>query len=958
MKHTPLFIGISTALVLNSLPLTLMAAEGDEDNVERVEITGSRIKRTDTEGSAPVLTISRNDLEKSGLTAIGEMLQQLTSSGAALNAKFNPSGNFGYSPNGSGIGAGSVQVDLRNLGSNRVLVLVDGRRWVNESSASGVSGAVDLNTIPLAMVDRIEVLEDGASSIYGSDAIAGVVNIITRKEFDGVDFNVYQGQYREGDGSHSKAEITTGGGNEKFHAVFSISYDKQDRVSSGDRSLSRNIVPGHPEFNTAFGSSGTPQGRFIFIPDTPVSIADTCAPVCSVVTDPGFSGVPNFPDDYHKFGASDRFNYAPYNLALTPNQRKSIFTSLNYALNNEINWFTTALFNNRYSTNQAAPDPIFIGADSGGGAFATSVSIPQNHPFNPFGQDLCSTEQAFGPGTCPAVNFFLGTRRPIENGPRIFHQDVDTFYYSTGLDGIWGDYDWSVNYFYSSNKAVQVFPHSMNTQHVKLALGDVDVCEQTPGCVPANIFGGPGTLTPAMLKWITVTTKDASEQTISGFAANFTGPLAELASGPLGFATGIEHRRYAGSFTPDQIRVDGASNDATAFPVSGQYNVNEAYGELSIPITTRIETNVALRYSDYDNFGSESTAKIGAKWKVFDDLLLRASWSQGFRAPVIGELQGFGMYGAPVNDRCNFDNPNMTSALQAKCDALGVTSALQYHQNNTQIGVSVGGNPDLDAEQSTSRSAGLVYSPAAVKGLDVEWTYYRHHIDDAIMAPDSQNTLDRCIDLGPSSPYCAVITRNPITGQIIKWTGFLDNIGEIDTSGYDFRVNFKSALENGSVAINFQLTHVIDYQAVDKFGGVYSRAVGVEENDGAIPRNIANMTISYELSDWTIGLTNRYTSRLVELCGAGGAYLGAGICSDESAGDFGENQIKSMTFTDMQLTWNQPFAVTGMLLKFGLNNVFDKDPPECLSCSLNGYDASTYDLQGQYYYLQLAYKME
>jgi iron complex outermembrane receptor protein len=198
--------------------------------------------------------------------------------------------------------------------------------------------------------------------------------------------------------------------------------------------------------------------------------------------------------------------------------------------------------------------------------------------------------------------------------------------------------------------------------------------------------------------------------------------------------------------------------------------------------------------------------------------------------------------------------------------------------------------------------------------------------------------------------------RNPATGQINSWTGFLDNIGEIETSGYDLRVNWKAEVEGGSVAANFQLTHVIDYSAVDKFGGVYSRSVGVEENDGSIPRNVANMTVTYELGDWTYGLTNRYTSSLVELCGVGGQFVGEGICSDEGTGTFGQNSIKSMVFTDAQIAWNQAFSVTGLLLKLGINNLLDKDPPACLTCSLNGYDASTYDLQGQYYYVQMAYR--
>src|SRR5262252_10253878 len=175
--------------------------------MQEVVITGSRIIQSSANAQQPISIIDRNAIERTGIASIGDLLQQVTTGGKALNTKFNSSGNFGYPPDGGGIGAGSAQVDLRNLGSKRVLVLVDGIRWVNESSASGVSGAADLNTIPISIIDRIEVLEDGASSIYGSDAIAGVVNIITKKKVEGVELTGYEGTYNKG-GQTTEASMT------------------------------------------------------------------------------------------------------------------------------------------------------------------------------------------------------------------------------------------------------------------------------------------------------------------------------------------------------------------------------------------------------------------------------------------------------------------------------------------------------------------------------------------------------------------------------------------------------------------------------------------------------------------------------------------------------------------------------------------------------------------------------
>src|SRR5688572_8605573 len=235
-------------------------AAPDETEMQEVVITGSRIIQTSANSQQPISIIDRAAIERTGLASIGDLLQQVTAGGKALNAKFNSSGNFGYPADGGGIGAGSAQVDLRNLNSKRVLVLVDGIRWVNESSASGVSGAADLNTIPMGIIDRVEVLEDGASAIYGSDAIAGVVNIITRKKVEGVEVSAYRGEFDLG-GPTTEGSITIGGGGERFHGLFVASYFEQEDIGSGE--WDQSSFP-QPNAGLAAGSSGTPQGRYGF----------------------------------------------------------------------------------------------------------------------------------------------------------------------------------------------------------------------------------------------------------------------------------------------------------------------------------------------------------------------------------------------------------------------------------------------------------------------------------------------------------------------------------------------------------------------------------------------------------------------------------------------------------------------------------------------------------------------
>src|SRR5215469_15824892 len=241
--------------------------------VQEVVVTGSRIQQSVAQSTQPLSVISSEQIDKTGLASVGELLSQLPTTGAALNTKFNSSGNFGYPPDGGGIGAGSAQVDLRNLDSKRTLVMVDGLRWVNESSASGVSGSADLNTIPISIIDRIEVLEDGASSIYGSDAIAGVVNIITKKMFDGAQTTGYEGSYNKG-GQTTQADITAGGSSGKFSGVFVASFYNQQEISSSKWWASSEP---EPRAGIGSGSSATPQGRSTFCdPSIPVPNYGSC----------------------------------------------------------------------------------------------------------------------------------------------------------------------------------------------------------------------------------------------------------------------------------------------------------------------------------------------------------------------------------------------------------------------------------------------------------------------------------------------------------------------------------------------------------------------------------------------------------------------------------------------------------------------------------------------------------
>ncbi|WP_166212988.1 TonB-dependent receptor domain-containing protein [Cognatiluteimonas telluris] len=938
--------------------------------LDRVEVTGSRIKQSDAVTSQPVAIISRAQIDQSGATSIGEFLQDMTASGKALNAKFNSSGNFGYPSDGGGIGAGSAQVDLRNLGSNRVLVLVDGVRWVNESSASGVSGSADLNTIPLAIVDRIEVLEDGASAIYGSDAIAGVVNIITRKKFEGAVVHTKFGSYGHG-GDDVEADVTAGTSGDRFNGVFSASYVKSKAISASEWARSSVPTPG----GGPAGSSGTPQGRFIFCdpgittPGTPGFCDPDTADWFDMTlndgtTTPNYNGgAPTGPGGtYHGFNfTADGFNFAPYNLLLTPSQRTSIFGSASFAISDSVSLHGKVLFNNRKSTNQAAPEPIFVGPFAGTGGIADTISIAANNPYNPFGIDLCAVASpTCGDGT---ANFGFITKRPIELGPRIFKQDVSTWYFNVGIDGSndWGPrgMDWNIDAVHSENQADQHFTNGFNVAKLKLALGDVNVCNATPGCVPLDLFGGEGRpITPEMFGYVTAPQHDSSKQVLDLVTANLTGDLWQMGSDRYaGFAVGFEHRRYEGDFTPDPLRQSGESQDSFAAPVSASYHVNEAYAEVLVPWLSSFSTDFALRRSQYSTFGGATTGKAGFRWQPMEDLVVRGTWSEGFRAPNLGELYGLTQFGDTLVDPCgSATHPGpIDPSFAAACGAQGIPTT--FTQANTQIIKFTGGNPDLQPERSKNYSFGAVWSPSWAENLswsrrmDFEFDYYHYKVTDAIQAPDTQALLNGCYDGSITGTACSGFTRGA-GFQLNPPTDFLDNLGTITTSGIDFKTTWLSPeLSWGQLSASLQSTHTLKYDAVDDEGNHAQRTVGLEVADSAIPDWQTNVQLGWHKADWNASWNVRYISAVDEDCGNAGTTPSTGCVNP-----VGLHELPATTYHDVQVGWSNAFGAQGLKVALGVNNLFDKEPPVCVTCSLNGYDAGTYDLPFRFWYMDLQYK--
>jgi iron complex outermembrane recepter protein len=944
---------------------------------EVIVVTGSRIG--DPLGkTAPVLLLSREDLEKTGLTGVGDILQQLPVSGGAINGKFNSSGNFGFPPDGGGIGAGAVEADLRYLNSKRVLILVDGVRWVNGSSGSGVAAATDLNTIPLNVIDHIEVLEDGASPIYGSDAISGVINIITRKEFNGAIASVYTGGFQKGDGFTQKYDLSWGNTTGKMSTVISGSFLDQRTVSSADRAQSNFPIPAIGRC-TSSCSSATPQGRAVF--------TDPFTGEDKNITLKEGTDMPVYPRDYEPFAVDKRFNFSPFNYVETPSQRMGVFSSLTYKLSPMINIRGKGSFTNRSSANQAAPEPLFVGPGGGNGNRLDRIAIDATNPYNPFGFTL---DPATNPG-------YVVTRRPIEAGPRHFEQDVNTFYVSGGGDGHFNvdtqRFNWDATLAYGLNRANQRRFNSFNSAKLQEALGPAFLGNDgvfhcgtlampgDPNCVPFNIFGGQGrnaqgTITREMLAYTTFTEHDVSEQTLVDAVANVSGNLFKLPAGWLAAAAGVEHRRLAGYYEPDAVVAAGDGADVPSSPTSGRYSVSEAYAELRIPVIAGtpgaelIDINAAGRVSKYSFLDTQFNGKIGARWKPTTDLVLRASFGQGFRAPGIGELYGSkARFDATIVDPCSDFNSTTNSVPQAvkdRCIALGLPANGSYTQLNQQISVATGGNRALQPETSQSVNLSVAYSPKALQDrpwidtFDVELAYFDIRLDNAIAALDAQFQIDRCVS-GNVDAYCMGIQRNS-TGTIFGFANALQNLGGLNTRGFDLTLSYRAPRKPyGRLRATSQTSILLAYEERIPVGSGFEtvdRAATVAGTpERAYPRVKSQLALNWLYGQIDATLTTRFISALIEQCRDLGDF--PGTCSNPwpSNDDLSTNRLGRTVYNDIQVVWSPEFE-RGLSITAGVNNVLNQDPPTCFSCSLNGFNGQTYDVPGIFGYLTATYHMQ
>ncbi len=901
------------ALALAPAFASAQEAKGTTD-LDRISVTGSRIRGASVETQQPILTMTRESLEKQGFSSVADVLNNLTSAGSPAISRSESLA--------SGENVGGYYVDIRNLGAQRTLVLMNGKRL-----GATTAGYQDLSQIPMSAVERIEILKDGASSIYGSDAIAGVVNVITRKNFDGGEANVYVGQYGKGDGDTETYSMTLGARGDRGSLTLSAEYSKQDPVWAKDRWYSRDGSLG-PNSTSADWSPISQNGSWCN--PTQVDCSDSKQAVWKTLN-PG--GNPKNPNDYHVITADEFANSNEQMTLLTGVKRKSVYINGTYDFTDSISLNTDVLYNERQTFQQIAGYPFQSGS------FGTPLE--GSSAFNPVGQD---------------VNF----RRRLWEVPRTTDSQLKTLRFAPTLTGFFElggkTFDWDVGALWNRNESIKTNRGDMSLISAAQALGPsfIDAggvarcgtaakpilgdCRPWNPLLPYGV-DGQGSLANQELQdflFPTFTTRGVTKTT--SFTANLSGSIVTLPAGDLGFALGVEHRKEEGSYVPDAFAQSGQSTGLGQKPTRGQYDLNEVYLELNVPLLAdmafakELTLNVASRYSDYSNFGGTTNSKFGLTWRPLDELLVRGTYAEGFRAPTISDLYG-GLSSSFESyiDPCGVKAPGSVAG-NAACSGAGVpANYVQLGQGNLpcstlpcQSGDQFvsGANPNLKPETSKSTTFGLVWSPRWVQGLDVSLDWYKYEISDMIIADSVDRILRDCYVLG-NSERCSSVTR-AADGHVSAITYGTANLGKMKTEGYDLGVKYRlPELAIGQFSIDWQTSYTAKYDEQGQNSAGDNIMIGRVGEPGLF-RVRSNLGVNWQYGDFGVNYTARYYSGMKESC----ISLADGWCDAPNHMANGETDplrhTGSNTFHDLQVSWKAPWDAT---IALGANNVFDHKGP-------------------------------
>jgi iron complex outermembrane receptor protein len=924
-------IALAVAVALQAM--TSIAQAQTAESLQRVEITGSRIRQVDLETAQPIQVMTQEQIQKTGLVTVGDIINNLSaagtpafSKGATLTSNREQGGQY---------------INMRNLGSNRLLVLVNGKRWT-----ATVAGYTDMSTIPSSMIERIEVLKDGASSIYGSDAIAGVVNIILRKTMQGGQVSVYGGKNEKGDGKTTDYSLTYGAGDDKANMMFGLSHSSQGVVWAKDRPITAYTYgPAHYASNLGAG----PWGRI-----TPVNGSGGSNTTASAG---GFNRFLNHtgsyegdgtgansrdPANYHAFtGAeADNYNSTSQMMYTSPTRLTTLFSKGSIALPFDMRLNTTAMYADRQSSRQVAGYPLRSDVQS-----KYLVYVDKDSYYNPYGN------QAAGAGK--GIDLYF-SRRTIEV-PRVTENQNRTLHIDASLEGDFNVLDrawnWNVGYNHSAISGNVTQTGNLSLPNVKKAIGPsfrnasgVVQCGTPTSaiplaeCVPWDVLGGPSASTPEAIAFVMSTGQATYGSTINSATADITGELFKLPAGTVGMAAGLEHRSVSGYDRPGQFEQSGLSTDLAGNATVGKFTVREAYLEFNVPLlkdlpfVKSLSVDIASRYSDYSNFGNTTNSKASFMWKPVNDLLARGTYAQGFRAPTVGDTFGGGSQSYDTYlDVCDslYGEAARTAAVKARCTAAGVPA--NFRQVN-QAGNAVpaggaqtpypfntgAGNDTLQPETATTKTLGLVYSPSWLSGLSVAIDYFDISVKNRITAVSAAYELTQCYVNGVQD-FCNKIKRDPISGMITNLSRGNANLGELGTKGFDLTLGYRLRTPYGNVGIRSESTYVDSYRIKSSTTANWVNYAG----EFGINRVKSNLAFDWSLGNWSATFASRYYSGVKAHCWSATRNEECSNFNDTASWGTGYTKLGAMVYSDLSIGYALPWK--GKLL-VGANNVFDRKP--------------------------------
>lgn len=938
------------------------AASAAQQQLEEIIVTGSRIVRTGAEEVSATTVVGAEEFSLSAATNVEQVLNALPQIIPATTE------------NSNNPGGGVATVNLRNIGTQRTLVLVNGRRYMSYDA----NGVVDLNTVPAALIDRVDVVTGGRSAVYGSDAIAGVVNFLLKRDFEGVEVS---GTYRvdeKGDAPRYDINATVGGNfaDGRGNVVLNVGYLQRDPMTADKRSFTTDAFSQGPAGLFPGGSPGIPEMRTLI---------------------PGLNAALGLPGTQIKFNpngsastysdTADLFNFAPDNYIIVPQERRMASAIARYEINEHARPYIEAAFVNNIVDAQLAATPI--GNTTPGMAARGGLRI---HAYSPFLapdvraalQTIDATDATPNDGYVAVGNWGL---RLNEVGPRAVVDDRNAHRVVVGVDGsIVGDWNYDAHYMYTRTRTTQTqfgnvaisrflagtatrftngttfspFPFNQPGLPNNGAGELVCAAGAAAGCVPLNIYG-VGNFTPEARRFLSIGTVNAFEaETTVVSAAVTNGNLVNFGAGPIGFAFGAEYREEGARFQPDQFLSSG---DVAGFnagqPTAGGYRLSEVFSEVVVPILESLEFNGAVRYSDYSNqVGGATTYAAGLLWSPIDSLRFRGQYQRAIRGPSVNELfQGTTVSFDGAVDPCRTAAAANAGSLRDACIATGVPAAVvgtPFGSGGTSYPGTRGGNPNLFEETSDTYTIGVVFQPTALPGFSASLDYYNIEIDDVIARVGTQNIVELCFLRGATS-YCNQVVRTP-DGEFQSFIDLNQNAAALKTEGMDLVLNYGFDVGYGlfgtgasRVALQLFGTYVMknDYfpvvgsDLVNECAGAFGRRCGQPDPEW---RHSARATWSTGPVD--LSLAWRYIGKVDD--------------DDPNTVYATAEKISAESYFDLTMRYA---ATDNLNLSLGILNVADNKSPTPLASSQQGGNGQqsntypgTYDVVGRTWALTARFK--